>query len=262
MSKRGQATIIIFLAIIIVVVIVLLFFLVKSKVYIGGTNVENLRRELDPIAKHIEKCLYDLTTQYAAAMGQQGGYLEQTENTYLLYNSQKISFLCFNTPKIIGCSNRYLRLNDMESQLKLAIISKLDSCININSFKKSGFSITPGNKDLQIDISPDNIITSLSYPIKIKKDNSEVEVSTFSKAVPLPLGRLYSAAMDIVNLESLTDKFDTVVYSVIKSQLTGKPYIIQKLQPYPNKVYILKIKDIPEEANPYVFQFSIEGEGK
>ncbi len=261
MSKRGQATIIIFLAIVIISII-LLFFFIKSKVYLGGSKVENLRRELEPITRNIEKCLYDLTSQYATLIGQQGGYLEQAEGAYFLYNDKRVSFLCYNIPKSFGCSNRYLRLKDMEGQLKSAVASKLDSCIQINSFKKSGYSLTAGDKELSIDIGSDSIIASLQYPVKIKKENSEAEISAFSKSVPLPLGRLYSAAMYIVNMKSLARIFDSAYYSIFQSELTGKPYIIQKIQPYPHELFILKIKGIPEENNPFVFQFLIEGEAK
>ena len=69
MSKRGQATIIIFLALVLVIIIVLVFF-VKNKVYFGGTDIQNLRRELEPLIRHVEKCLYDSTTETAYLIGE------------------------------------------------------------------------------------------------------------------------------------------------------------------------------------------------
>lgn len=257
MNKRGQATIVIFIALVLVIIIGLIFF-IKSKVYIGGTNIENLQRELDPIIRHIEKCLYDTTQETAITLGKQGGYINPQENTYKLYKDNKISYLCYNKPRTPQCSNRYLRLRDMQEQLKNSIAQKLDSCIKINSFEKSGYTIIPSTtKNLNIDIGQDSIIATLNYPIKIKKGETETEIQIFSKAIPLPLGRLFSAATDIINTESLIGSFNPQVYSLIKSKFANKPYLIQLLKPHPDKLYILKIKD-----TPYTFQFFIQGESK
>ena len=69
-----------------------------------------------------------------------------------------------------------------------------------------------------------------------------------------------NSSRDIINSEALTGLFDTLPYSLAKTQLTGKQYVLQKMQPYPDKLYILKIKDVPSEDDPYFFQFFIEGE--
>ncbi len=262
MNKRGQATIIIFLALILVIIIGLIFF-IKSKVYVGGTDIENLQRELDPIIRHIEKCLYESTQETAVLLGEQGGYLEPKENTYKLYNDKKISYLCYNKPGTPQCSNRYLRLSDVKEQLKQAITQKINKCVQIDSFEKAGYTITAStNKNINLNIGSDSIITTLNYPIKIKKGTAETQIEVFSKAVPLPLGRLFSAATDIINAESIIGKFDPLIYSLIKSKFTNKQYVIQLLKPHPDKLYILKIKNTPTEKETFTFQFFIEGESK
>ena len=164
MSKRGQATIVIFLSIVLLAIIALIFF-AKSQVYIGGTNIENLQRELDPIIKHVENCLYETTTQSATQIANQGGYINPQEKTFRLYNSVPISYLCYNRPLMRACSNRFLRLSDMKQQLTQDINQKLDSCLNIKSFEKAGYQIIIGNKNLEVNIGNDNIITTLKHLI-------------------------------------------------------------------------------------------------
>ena len=259
MSKRGQATILILLAIIILAVIGLIFF-AKSKIYVGGTNIENLQRELDPIIRHVEKCLYDTTSESTYLIAKQGGYIEPKETTYRLYNGQKISYLCYNKPLVKTCSNRYLRISDVEEQLEQTINQKLDSCLNIKSFEKAGYNLIIGNKNIEVDIGTDNVITTLNQQIKLKREDKEAQIEVFKKAVPLPLGRLYSASKDIVNAEATFGLFDPLIYSLAKSKFTAKPYTVQRLQPHPDKLYILKINNIPEENKEFIFQFFIEGE--
>ena len=60
--------------------------------------------------------------------------------------------------------------------------------------------------------------------------------------------------------EAVYGNFDTLTYSVFKTRVTGEPYVLQKLQPYPDKLYILKIKDTPYENDEFIFQFFIEDE--
>ena len=260
-TKRGQATIVIFLAIIILAIILLIFFF-KSRVYIGAETPEDLARELDPIIRHVENCLYETTQDSAVLLAQQGGYIIPQENTYRLYQDQKISYLCYFIPRYKTCSNRYLRLSDIETQLEQDINQRLNTCLKVKSFEKAGYTITTGNRDLKIAVGTDDIIATLNYPVKLTKDNLKQEITIFRKAVPLPLGRLFSSAIDIINLEASFGIFEPLTYSIFKSKFTNKPYIIQRLQPYPDKLYILQLQNTPTEKEPFIFQFFIQGESR
>lgn len=257
--KRGQVTIFIILAIIILAVVILFIF-VRSRFYFGPATQEKLQQEFPSIKAHIESCLKESSEPIIRKIGKQGGYLEPAKNTYDYYFGDKISYLCYNIPNDRRCSNRMLLKSQMEKTLSYAIKPKLAGCIDVDSFKKSGYEIEYGNINFNIAIGQDSVLALLNFPITIRKDQAEASESRFKAEIRYPLGRLYNTAQDIVTAESLIGEFDSTPYSFIKTQNTNMPYIIKKLQPYPDKLYILKIKDIPTSRDPYIFQFLIQGE--
>jgi len=257
--KKGQVTIFIILGIIILAAIILFFF-IKSKFYFGPVTQERLQQEFPAIKEHIENCLKQEAEPLIRKIGLQGGFLEPPEDTFRYYKGDKISYLCYNIPNSKRCSNRALLKSQMENELKTEIKKRLASCIDIDSFKKTGYSLEYATMDLDVSIGQDSVILNLNFPITIKKDNTQVTESKFKAKINYPLGRLYNAAQDIISAEALVGVFDTTIYSFLKTKATNVPYIVKKLQPYPDKLYILKIKDVPSDKNPFIFQFFIQGE--
>ena len=113
----------------------------------------------------------------------------------------------------------------------------------INQFDKIGLNVERGNLKLDADIGEDNVIINANLPVKISKGDVETKREKFEAELNYPLGRLYNSAKDIVDSEAVYGNLDTLTYSVLKTRISGKPYIVQKLQPYPDKLFILKIKD-------------------
>lgn len=260
MRNRGQVTIFIVLAIVILAII-FLFLFVRSKVYFGPATTENLMREFPAISSHIEDCLSNALTESAYILGKQGGYIELKQETYRRIKGQSISYLCYNIPNQPSCLNRMLTKSNIQEELKKAIMPKLSSCLNIKSFEKSGYTLEFGAIPTPIiNIGYDTLTARLDYLVKIKKGSAQASLSSFSSTVDLPLGRLYATAQDIIKAESLFGTFDTMIYSILKSKLTNQLYTIILEQPYPDKLYVLKISNIPTEEAPFIFQFLIQGE--
>lgn len=257
--KRGQVTIFIILGIIILTTIILFFF-IKSRFYFGPATQERLQQEFPAIREHIETCLKQESEPLIRKIGLQGGILDPAEDTYRYYFGDKISYLCYNIPNDKRCSSRALLKSQIEQELTNSIKPRLKSCIDIDSFKKSGYEIEYGTFNFNIAIGQDSILAILNFPITIKKDQAQAKESRFKAEIKYPLGRLYNAAQDIITAEALVGDFDTLSYSFLKTKNTNIPYLIKRLQPYPDKLYILKIKDIPSEKDPFIFQFLIQGE--
>lgn len=252
--KRGQVTIFIVLGIVILAIIILFLF-IRARVYFGPATTERLQEEFPMIREHVEDCLKQTTGEFVLLIAKQGGYLNPSENTFRYYNGDKISYLCYNIPKKQVCSNRILMLVDMEKDLSKAVKQELGNCLNLESFKKSGYDLTYGESDLIVKIGTDRITSYLTLPITITKGSASAKESEFKASVDYPLGKLYNIAQDILDLETTVGDFETSTYTYRKTQNTGIPYIIQKLQPYPDKLYILRIKD-----NSLIFQFMVQGE--
>lgn len=260
MRNRGQVTIFIVLAIIILSIIFLFLFL-RTKIYIGPATAENLMKEFPQISAHIEDCLSAAVTRSVFTLAEQGGYIELKEGTFKRIKGQPINYLCYNLPNEQTCMNRMLTKSQLVQELKKAVMPGLSSCLNIKSFEKAGYSLEFGAiPEPLINLGTDTITARLEYRITIKKDTAQASISSFSTSVDLPLGRLYSASQDIIKAETLLGTFNTLIYSMAKSRLTNKLYTVALQQPYPDKLYILKIADTPTSENPLIFQFLIQGE--
>jgi len=260
MKNRGQVTVFIVLAIIILAIIFLFLFL-RTKVYVGPASIENLMREFPAISSHVEECLSKAVTDSTYILAQQGGYIELKQDTYRRINGQSISYLCYTAPDEIGCMNRMLTKSDLKKELIKSIMPQLTSCLNIKSFEKSGYTLEYGAiPEPIINIGADTITARLDYPITIRKDSAQASVSSFSTTVTLPLGRLYSVSQDIIKTESTLGSFNTLIYSMLKSELTNKLYTVTLKQPYPDKQYIIKVSNGPAKEDTLVFQFLIQGE--
>ena len=260
MQKRGQVTIFVIIGILIIVSILLFLFL-RSRVYLGPGTILDLEQEFPQIEEHIQECLLEAVEPRIIQMGLQGGFIRTPDGTFRQYQGNKVSYLCYNIRDQPFCRSRILTIPNMEAEISEFVKRDIESqCLNIAGFGKIGYDIIEGPLEITTDIGDDKIIITANIPITIIKGANKAERSEFSTSINLPLGRLYNAAHDIVNTEAISGFSDTLLYSVAKTQTTNKPYIIQKLQPYPDKLYIAKIKDVPSEDDPFIFQFFIEGE--
>ncbi len=259
MNKRGQVSVFAILGVIIVALIVLFLF-IRNQVYLGGTNVEGLEKEFPQIQMHVEECLQEIGAHYIILLGRQGGYLTTNPGTFRQYKGDSINYLCYNVKNEPECSNRGLRLFDMGTSIKEGILNDLNTCLDIDQFDKFGLDVSRSQADIDVDIGEDNVILDVNMPVKVSKGELETQRNSFSAVLDYPLGRLYNSARDIVESEALHGNFDTLTYSVMKTKSTGEPYVIQKLQPYPDKLYVLKLKNVPAENEEFVFQFFIQDE--
>lgn len=266
MKKRGQATYLIIAGLIILAVILLLFFLQK-RIIIGPVTQESIESELPVISEHVESCLFEAGEKYIRQLGIQGGYIELPKDTFRQYfngqEANKISYLCYDISQTRLCRNRMLTKAHMQTELSKKLIEELSvTCLHkTNIQKQTPYDVSTEQLQINVNIGDDSTIITANYPITLSKNNLKTSKDNFLVNIELPLGRLYDTSTEIVNSEAVIGDFETLTYSVQKTKTTGKPYIAQKLQPYPDKLYILKIKDTPIE-NPFIFQFFIQGESR
>lgn len=267
MQKRGQATIFIIAGLVVLAVILLLLFL-RGTISFGAITQEDLESQMTDIDKHIQDCLSTVGENYIWQIAKQGGYLTQAPDTFKNYydyetkEANPISYLCFDIPKSEKCQNRMLTKDNMQKELAKAILDDaMTDCLQKENLPiKSRTQINAEVPSLAVNIGQDNIILLLDYPITLSAAQAQSNRNQFTANIQLPLGRLYDTAMTIVNSEALIGNFETLVYSVKKTEYTGKQYIVQKLQPYPDRLYKIKIKDVPVANKEFTFQFLIQDE--
>jgi len=252
MNKRGQATVFIIIGVVIVILVALYLVLTQTKVippFLGGGDASD---EMSDIDEHISECMEEIGGEYLTRLGQQGGYLEiVSAGSYRTYNDSSVSYLCYNQPGLITCSNRLLTVAHMESELEDVISQGLESCINVYDYSDD----VRAAEDwvLEVEIFNSAVDMTLVYPVEVIKDEEdrrEKEEFTFTFS-DVPLGELYDVSMDIVNSEASLGDFDQLLYMLQKFS----KYNIYKYRPYPDKIYQISLRE-----GGYVFQFAIEGE--
>lgn len=249
MNKRGQ--IIVFAIAGLIIVFLIGLYLFARNIGIGVDPYDFVRTKETPVRREVEECILQGSAISLTKMGKQGGDLNPV--LYKRYNNEKIAFLCYNQEKEFTCINRMLTKEDMQSELNTFFKEQLYRCIDLTGFATLGVDINVGELIVNTTVNKDNVLVNVNYPVVIKKGESELIISEFSKEIKSPLGELYDVAMDIVDSESKYGGFDTLGYSLMhKSE-----YIIKQYKPYPDKIYVTNIKD-----NPYIFQFAIQGEGR
>ncbi len=254
MEKRGQVTIFVILGIVIVILAFLLLYS-RTNIFLLNPSVGDLNSELDDINEHVLKCIGKVSDQPIRQIGLQGGYLSTPPDTFRLYNDTTISYLCYTMTGTPRCINRMLTRSDMERQLNAAIDFSLQTCIDVQSFKKFGSFeiITPKKWTVETSIGSEMVIVKVTYPIRLRSTKSSAEVSAqeFTQTFEYPLGYLYDASQNILDYETEFGEFDQMIYMLAKRGEVR----IEKKKPYPDKLYILSKYD-----SDYVFQFFVQGE--
>ena len=185
MNKRGQVTVFVIIGIILIILILLFLFL-RNKVSLGSISQQNIEDQLPQIKKHIEDCLVEIGEPRLRQIGLQGGVITTPEDTYRLYNSNKVSYLCYNIKDQPYCRSKVLRLKDIETEVDNIIQKDLQTrCLNINAFQKRGYELTQGQLGIKTSINDDSILIEADLPIVIRRGEAVVKESKFASLIKL-----------------------------------------------------------------------------
>jgi len=254
MQKKGQVTLFIILGIILAVIIGLILFSRQANIYTPATQ-ENLQEKLSSIQNHILDCLDEASKDPINRIAQQGGYLTVIPDSYRLWNDSTISYLCWNQVNQIACRNRMLTLQTMQDQLDIAIKQQIETCLDVqgeSDLIQTYDVLLPKDFDVKTEITTDNVLVTLDYPITLRAKSGDTKVSEkeFTQTIDVPLGDLYEVSQEIVNAKA-TGFFDSLTYMLSKYS----KYTIYTHTPYPDTIYQIKLRE-----GSYVFQMAIQGE--
>lgn len=240
----------------VLVVVIALVLSMKTKVLMFNPTQEDLEAEMDSIREDISVAIFEAGDEPIRRIALQGGYLETPANTFRSYNDYSVSYLCYSIEDSPRCRNRMLTKQDMETQLAKTIDFSLQDTVGVKKKKLIGYEvIVEKDWNVIVEINKDNIVVKLDYPVTLKSSrNAGVSVTEdeFSNTFRYPLGDLYDVSQDILDIETTFGEFDQFVYMLNKKGV----YRIEKIRPYPDKLYILNRRD----KEDYKFQFAIQGE--
>ena len=205
------------------------------------------------LKQYVESCIEREAIEPILHLASLGGSINNTRENYKLYQQQLYHYLCVPIPGFKSCAHTLLLREEMEYELIQATSEEIESCIDIKAFQNEGYNVTPGNFKLDIDILPEAIAFQLSYPLTLEKTDNRIQVDSYAKILPIPLGQLYSMAISIIN-EEIENEFFNKDEWMYNNNLSIN---IEKQRPYPDTTYSLT-KTLPNKRN-LTFNFALKG---
>ncbi|MBS3085757.1 hypothetical protein J4225_03675 [Candidatus Pacearchaeota archaeon] len=235
-NKSGQITLFIIIALVIVGLAVL-FYLFFPKIQVAfGLTPKN------PQA-FMQNCLEDDLQNSANKLSLQGGSLEP--QLYLLYESNKIEYLCYQEEYYLPCIVQQPMLKThIEKEIKTAVREKVGECLDDleKTFEARGYSVSLSNGEYQVELLPGIIEVSFSNVLTLTQgEEREVYGSADNpqKKIRVLLHNniyeLISIANSIINWESNYGDSETTIYMNYYHDLKVEKY----KQGDGSKIYIL-----------------------
>ena len=170
---------------------------------------------------------------------------------YKLYNGYRVNYLCENIVGKDTCASRMMLLDDLEQEINTAMEFELKSCVNLADYIGKVYELNVGKLTVKSEIGLESILIRVMWPITLRKGEITASISDFSEEVNIPLGRIYRAVNDILEIESNIGFFEKEAYILMHRN----EYAIEIDRPYPDKIYRVGVP-----YHPYKFQFAVEGE--
>lgn len=247
MQKRGQVTIFVILGIVVFIILALLFFGWDKLQEIGSRqiNVEKrLETDLNSIDQEIRECIVKESAGFIQKISEHGGYIEPAKSTN--YKGKKLAVLCSNIPGKDYCMNSMFTMKDIETRMNNYLTENLKPCLLLRSFENA----EKGEFQVNTEISKNNVLITLDYPVKLKENNLEVKETEFKVNLETPFGDALEAVTEIVNLEAAAGEVDTLLFD---ANSLAK-YEVNIYKQYPYRVY-----DVGFRTEDFHFWFAVEG---
>ncbi len=244
-NSRGQVTIFIIIAIVIVAIALLIYsFYPQIRSTIGGT-------EQNP-PNYIQSCIEDTMADAVTTLSSQGGNINP-EN-YLMYNNEKIEFLCYTTEFYRSCIVQQPMLTPhIETEIENQIKDTADKCFSSlkESYEKKGYSVDMKKGAQNVELLPKRVVASFNYTTTLTKGSDSQKYDSFSVVLNNNLYELSSIANSIIEWEALYGDADTTIYMTYYHDLK----VEKILRGSGTKIYI-----ITDRNSGNKFQFASKGQ--
>lgn len=200
-NRSSQVFIFIAIAIIIVLFFVL-YFILRPSAKSLSVNSENLN-------EYMKKCASDSVLQSLEIMLPQGGKINP--GNYILYDGEKIEYLCYQSNWYLPCVNQYpLLAKHFEEEIKDYISPRINSCFdNIKrDLERKGYNVVMNGDKIEVSLYPKQIRVDMEKSVDLEKTEERRRYDNFSSVVSAPLYELASTAIEIANGEAQDCDFD------------------------------------------------------
>jgi len=228
-AKVGQTTIFIIIAVIIVALAVLIY---VFRAEIGDTLGLVEKNPSD----FIQSCLQDEITIFVDTLSLQGGSLEPEH--YIAYNGENINYLCYTNEYYLTCIVQEPMLKQhIENEIRTATRPLARDCFEElkENYENSGYSVNMKRGDVNVELLPKRIVTTLNYSLTLTKGDSSETHEKFSVVLYNNLYELVSIANSIIELETTYGDIETTTYMTLYKDLK----VEKKKQTDGTTIYIL-----------------------
>ncbi len=197
-NKRGQVTIFIIVALVIVAAILVFFLWIKPS-YITPTTGQFA----------FESCVEDVIEEEILTLGETGGYIKP--EFYYNYQGYKIPYYCYTNEYYKPCVvQQPLVKQNFEEQLLLASKEKIYSCFesSVDEFKARGYDVREGEKKLNLEINPEEVVVKLNAPVTLSQETSQ-RFTDFEIKINSPIYDLLMISTSILQFEAKYGDSDT-----------------------------------------------------
>jgi len=204
-NRKGQVTIFVIIAVFVVASVLITYLFFPQVLANFGVGAQN------PTA-FLQGCMEDQLKTITELISTQGGSIEP-EN-YLLYNDEKIEYLCYTEDSYSTCvMQQPLLKQHIESEIKNGIKNQADTCLDSlkTTFQRRGYDVSLSDGDLIVELLPQRIGVTFENDLTLTRDSSQ-RYEKINVVLNNNLYELVSIANSILNWEARYGDTETTAY--------------------------------------------------
>lgn len=240
---------------IVVLAIFILVFFLRDGILTELVPAEDTERilsvKMQAFTQHVNDCVDKETKSALDDLAKSGGMLNPVD--VLTYDGKTWTVLCGKVDEHNNCVRTILTKSDFAKILKNKVSQTLPNCIITSSFEESGYILTNGEMNLDVDIGIRNLIVSLNYPTKIQKETTKIEKDIFPRIFDIDLVGMIDLINDIIEMEAEDGGFTISEYpSIFYSE-----YMIEENKDDINSYFV-----VGSTENDLDFKFAVRNEDR
>ena len=247
-AKRGQVTAFVIIGAVILAMTGFVFYLISG----GGEEVSESELEAESVKLFISSCVRSTAIEAIFYIGEHGGYYAPPE-PYKDYMGKSIPYYYFLEETYVP------DVSSVEEGLSRYISAELPECTNdFEAFTEQGYAIEEGNVSARVNVTDDNVIFEVDYPVELVTGDSRQSIKSYIKTIDIDLKDKLRIAGDIAEKQKETGNKLPLSFLLDLAHYEGFTYNITDF-PQPDYGLDLIFEEEPF-TEPFVLSFVI-GQG-
>src|SRR3989338_7110648 len=213
-NKQAQVTLFIILAIILVVVIALFFYLTRLP--------DVVRNPSKNPGAFLDNCIKESLKESEEIILTSNGFPEEDFKNYILYNSERVPYLCSVSEYYSPCvPQEPALLSNIEQTIENKLARDVESCFSTlkEDFEAKSYLVSFSSTKSNLSITKGAMIVSIEKKFAASKDSGSYELKDLKAQYGSDLYDLIKLEQTIVNYESTLCEFDLLNWNLHQSNI-------------------------------------------